>query len=61
MPALGKDDVIANDVQVGNSGHDFCVGVCIVERRYDFEVSCVYLPAKIDTLGQSQLSDVLLS
>ena len=36
MPILREDDIIANDVQIGNGGHDFGVRIRIVERRYMF-------------------------
>ncbi len=32
MAVFCKDNVIADDMQVGNGRHDFCMGVGIVER-----------------------------
>ena len=32
-PIFREGDIIGDDVQVGNGGHDVCVGVGIVEGR----------------------------
>lgn len=57
MPVFREHYVIANDVQVGDSGHDLRMGVRIVEGRYKFSTQTYPFRIKIESDTDTGLKD----